>query len=210
MDGGIYTKEELLWKRFSNLYGYTFTRQYGSEPSSEWSMVLDRISAGQIGKGINACFDKHKTFPPNPMEFLTLCLPSGVDFGLPSDDTAFSQATGVSTSKHPAVAYTLRNMGDSVFEMRRASAEAARAMFNPEWVKTVVYISEGGGLPDRAVEIEEKTERMGNSEAMARLAAIKAESCPEPTEPKPTDEINTTAAIAGLEAMPVIRRSGDV
>ena len=179
VDGGIYTKDELLWKRLSDLYGYTFTRQYGSEPSEGWKMVLDKISPKQIGKGLNACLDKHKKFPPNPIEFFSLCLPSSADYGLPGNDEAFSQAVGISTSKHAAVSFTLRNMGDSVFEMRRSSSDAAKDLFISEWLKTIAYISEGGEIPAKSVEIEKKKKRVDKADALAMLAAIKAESCPD-------------------------------
>jgi len=49
-------------------------------------------------------------------------------------------------------------------------------------------------------------ERMEKDDAMARLAAIRAESCPEPAEPK---RIDTTSVESELEAMPVIRRDSD-
>jgi len=174
VDGGSYTKAELLWKRFTKLYGYAFTRQYGSEPSTEWSMMLSKISAKQIGAGINACFDKHKTFPPNPMEFFSLCLPTGVDFGLPSDDAAFKQAVGANTSKHPSVSYTLMNMGDSVFSMRRASTESARAMFNAEWMETIIFVSNGGELPEKPLEIqEEKHQALSKEDRKEEMARVR-------------------------------------
>jgi hypothetical protein len=144
------------------------------------------------------------------MEFLTLCLPSSVDFGLPSDEKAFNQAIGVNTSKHSAVAYTLRNMGESVYEMRRADSRAARAMFNAEWVKTIVYISKGGELPESAAEIGEKPNRASKSEALAALAAIKAESCPEPVERIDTqDRLDISKIEAELLSGKVIERGGE-
>lgn len=49
-------------------------------------------------------------------------------------------------------------------------------------------------------------ERMDKDDAMARLAAIRAESCPEPAEPR---HIDTTAVESELEAIPVIERGGE-
>jgi len=45
--------------------------------------------------------------------------------------------------------------------------------------------------------------RMEKGEALAALAAIKTDSCPEPAEPK---RIDTTSVESELEAMPVIER----
>lgn len=175
VDGGAYTKEELLWKRFSGLYGYTFARQYGAEPTAEWMLVLDQISAKQIGKGIDACFKHYKTFPPNPMEFHALCLPEGADYGLPSDAVAFNQATGNATEKHPAVVFTLQNMAGAVFEMRRLNTNAARDMFIAEWLKTIAHVAEGGALPEPVAEIESATERkVTNEKALDLFAAMRA------------------------------------
>lgn len=187
VEGGVYTKEELAWKRFSGLYGYTFTRQYGEEPIAEWLMVLERTSADQIKKGIDGCIEKHKQFPPNPMQFLTLCLPSGIDYGLPGDSAAFKQAIGVDTKKHPSVAMTLRNMGDDVFRMRNLPTKEAQDIFNNEWVKTVLFVADGGELPDAAIEIDQdKAKRMDKDKAMPLFASIKA-SLGEPEEPEQVD-----------------------
>lgn len=195
-----------MWKRFSNLYGYTFTRQYGDEPTDEWMMVLDQVTAEQIAKGLNSCFDNHKEFPPNPMQFLALCMPSGEDYGLPSDKEAFQQATGVSTTKHPAVALTLRNMGDAVFEMRRAVTKDAESMFQLGWVNTVVFVAGGGELPDVAMEIEEKKERMDKAEALGLFATMRGNLDLEPAEPK---RIDTTSVEEELKEMKIIKRGGE-
>ena len=176
VEGGIYTKEELAWKRFNGLYGYTFLSQYGDEPTEEWLMVLAQVEPRQIKKGIDGCIKHHKKFPPNPMQFLELCLPGGVDFGLPGDDAAFSQAVGIGTKKHPAVALTLRNIGDNVFQMRNMPTKAAREIFNAEWVKTVVFVANGGELPDAAIEIEQSKKcRVKKSEAVSLFAGMRDE-----------------------------------
>ena len=198
VNGGVYTKEELAWKRFSGLYGYTFTRQYGEEPVEEWLMVLERTSAEQIKKGIDGCIEKHKKFPPNPMQFLALCLPTGVDYGLPSDSSAFKQATGIDTKKHPSVALTLRNLGDQVFQMRNLPAKAALDIFNAEWVKTVLFVAEGGDLPEAAIEIDQdKPERAPKGEAVSFFANMRDNLDLKPAEPK---RIDTTAIEAELNA----------
>ena len=181
----MYTKEELAWKRLSGLYGYTFTRQFGSEPTSEWMMVLERTNVNNIKKALDACIGKHKEFPPNPMQFLTLCLPTGVDYGLPSDSTAFNQAVGIDTKKHPSVAMTLRNIGDQVLQMRSLPTKEAQDIFNPEWVNTVLFVAEGGELPEAAIEIDQdKPKRAPKDEAISFFANMRNNLDIKPAEPK--------------------------
>ena len=194
VNGKAYTKEELAWSRFVGLYGYSFTRQYGADPTEEWMMVLARTSEKQIKKGIDACMSKHQTFPPNPMQFLTLCLPTGVDYGLPSDSTAFNQAVGIDTKKHPSVAMTLRNIGDQVLQMRNLPTKEAQDIFNPEWVKTVLFVAEGGELPEAAIEIDQdKPKRAPKDEAVSFFANMRNNLDIKPAPPPRVD----TAGIEG-------------
>ena len=176
VDGGMFTKDELLWKRLIGLYGYAFTRQYGDDPTPEWMLALNNLAVDQIRCGIERCTTENefRKFPPNPMQFLTLCLPRGEDMGLPTEAEALRQATGASTQKHPAVSFTLRNMGDDVFALRRADSKTAAAMFGPHWAATIQHVMAGGELPEPELEIEHKHQRADKETGNAILAEMKS------------------------------------
>ena len=175
VDGNLYTKTELAWKRLSGLYGYPFVSQYGTEPTAEWELALNNLAVDQIKRGIERCTTEpeFRKFPPNPMQFLTLCLPRGEDMGLPSESEALRQATGSSTQKHPAVSYTLRNMGDDVFALRRADSKTAASMFGPHWAATIKHVMAGGELPEPELEIEHKHQRADKAVGNSILAEMK-------------------------------------
>ena len=174
VDGTMYTKTELAWKRLSGLYGYPFVSQYGEVPGPEWELALNNLAVEQIKRGIERCTTEAelRKFPPNPMQFLTLCLPRGEDMGLPSEAEALRQATGSSTQKHPAVSFTLRNMGDA-FSLRRADSKTAASMFAPHWAATIQHVMAGGELPEPELEIEHNHQRADKEYAQAKLAEIK-------------------------------------
>lgn len=173
----MYTKTELAWKRLSGLYGYPFVSQYGTEPTAEWELALGNLDVDQIRRGIERCTTEPEfcKFPPNPMQFLALCLPSGEDLGLPSETEALAQAVGASTGKHPAVVYTLRQMGNQVFELRRADSTRAIRMFAPWWAKTVEHVSAGGELPEKSIEIENQPQKLPKEAKIARLKQMREE-----------------------------------
>jgi len=147
---------ELFWKRMAGLYGYAWTKQNGVDPTTEWELCLAGTAPETVKKGIDRMTkDKaFEVFPPNPMQFRSMCLPRGEDLGLPSFEAAFKQATGGSTWKHPGVVYTLRLLDQ--FTFRQAKADKAESMFLEAWNKTLAFVMSGGGFPEKEVEIEEK------------------------------------------------------
>lgn len=176
MEGKLYTKNELVWKRLSGLYGYTFVSQYGEEPTTEWNIALKNIPVDQIGPGIDLCADspEFKTFPPNPMQFVALCLPKAEDYGLPSESEALNQAVGNSDEKHPAVIYTVRNITGGAYDLRQANTKSAKDMFGKEWAKTIAHVIGGGELPERPLEIqEEKHQALTKEERKAEMAKLR-------------------------------------
>jgi hypothetical protein len=181
VDGKLYTKNELVWKRLSGLYGYPFTSQYGNEPTPEWKLALRDIPVDRISAGLEICTKKdspkHKTFPPNPIEFIVLCSPKAEEYGLPSEVEALNQAVGISSKKHPAVVYTLRNMVGGSYDLRQADTKKAQAMFGEAWLNTVVYVANGGELPEIPKEIEEeKKQSLSQEEKQERMAKLRQDA----------------------------------
>ena len=159
-----------------DLYGHKWESAFGSEPTEGWGAALHGVEPQMIKQGlINLSDDaKHRDWPPSALEFRALCLPRGEDMGLPTEAEALRQATGSATKKHPAVSYTLRNMGDDVFALRRADSKTAAAMFGPHWAATIKHVMAGGELPEPELEIEHKHQRADKETGNAILAEMKA------------------------------------
>lgn len=175
VNGEMLTVEEIFWRRMSGLFGYPFTRQYGVEPTPEWTMALGSLDPEQVGKGISAMIacGRYREMPPNPMVFRSMCLPKAEDFGLPSEDEAFAQAIGNRSEKHPAVVFTLRSMGDEAFQMRREKTDEARRLWAQHWAKTVDHVANGGELPQPEPEIEHRPAKASATAAAPHLDALK-------------------------------------
>ena len=157
--GELLTVEEIFWKRMAGLYGYTFTRQFGEVPTREWEMAIDGLAMEQIAKGLKAMATsgRYSDFPPTPLSFRAMCLPSGEELGLPSEEEAFQQAVGNRTRKHPSVIHTLRHT-DS-FALCRLDTLSARQIWGKAWAETVSHVMAGGELPEPEPEIEHKPTR---------------------------------------------------
>lgn len=175
VNGQLLTVEEIFWKRMSGLFGYPFTRQYGVEPTPEWTMALEQLQPAQIEKGIKTMIasGRYREMPPNPMVFRSMCLPKAEDFGLPGESEAFAQAIGNRSEKHPAVVLALRWMGDEVFEMRRDTADHARRTWAKHWAAVVDHVANGGELPEPESEIEHRPAKATATAAAPHLSALK-------------------------------------
>jgi len=138
-------------------YGRQWTGGYGDVPTPEWLMALSALTAEQVKKGLAQIADNPVAWkwPPNLMEFRVLCLPAPEDFGLPTNDDAFNQAVGNASEKDPSVIYTLRNMGDEVYKLRRSESEKARTLFKKHWDKTIEFVMQGGELPEPEAQVED-------------------------------------------------------
>ena len=117
---------------------------------------------------------KYRDWPPKALEFRALCLPRGEDFGLPSEIEAFNQALSVRCdSRHPAVTYTLREMGVLAYELRRAKSDDAKKMFGECWGNTLLHVSNGGSLPEEEKRIEKKAIPARKATAEKAIGSLK-------------------------------------
>lgn len=165
------TKAELLFQRMTGLYSHKWISSYGAEPTPEWEIAIRDCSPQMIKRGIDRAVKQFKSWPPNPIEFRNLCFPTTDELGLPSDDQAFQQAVGNVSDRHPAVIFTLRNMGGESFRLRRTDEKTALAMFKKQWVETVQFVSDGGELPEPEKQIPERPQ---GTEAGCKKAAHSA------------------------------------
>ena len=154
------TAPELVWKRLTGWYGGKFSRDYGTEPNREWIIALDALGEREIGNALAklAKDPRFETFPPTPLAFRSLCLATSEELGLLSEPEAFAQAVrhGSDTRpRAPEVVFTLRQMGDSAYMLKRAEAGKAERLFAKYWIKTVEHVMAGGELPQVEKMIEE-------------------------------------------------------
>ena len=163
--GKLLTVTEILWERFTDVYGATFTKQFGENPSEGWELAVSSLTPEMIRKGLSrmATDPEFKTFPPKALEFRALCLPTSEELGLPSAEESFQQAVGNRTTKHPATIYTLRQMDSHA--LRRMDLDSARKLWAKQWASTVDHVAAGGELPDVEPEIEHKPIRAAPDKA---------------------------------------------
>jgi len=66
-----------LWQRMSDLFGVSWETQYGDVDGTaikSWSRALADFTTEQLGRGIRACENWQKNFPPTLPQFKELCL----------------------------------------------------------------------------------------------------------------------------------------
>ena len=64
---------DALWKRLAGLYGNSFTKQFGEDPSKVWQAALSGFTGADLARGLKACLKSGDTFPPNAVSFAKLC-----------------------------------------------------------------------------------------------------------------------------------------
>lgn len=144
-------------------------REHGSEivrfSDAEIHQAFQRLKAARIRDE-----GRQLDFPsvPNVLRFAREARLDSL--GLPSESSAFQQAIGNCQDRHPAVVFTLRNMGSESFALRRSSQKEAAMLFSKEWDKTIQHVVKGGKLPDIEPQIAERPEA---SKEATRKAAEK-------------------------------------
>jgi hypothetical protein len=169
------TAPEYLFKEMTEYFGFKFSGGYGSVPTDAWINVLDGLSFESVQNGISRTCREYERgdFPPNPLDFRLLCMPTNEDLGLPSDDDAFNQAVGNASEKHPSVIHTLRNMGDEVYKLRRSESGKAEKIFKKHWDKTVEHVMAGGELPEVEKQVEDKPVKASTETAAEGMTALR-------------------------------------
>lgn len=180
VQGESLTLVELLWRRMTEIYGHRWASAYGERPTDGWITAVGDLSADMIRSGLvkmARCGD-HNAWPPTALEFRTLCLPCGEDFGFPSLDEALQQAVGNRTGKHAAVIHTLRRIDG--YALRRMPLADALKNFAPAWQKTINEISAGGELPQAPLELSDdaapKPKRARTPDEIARCRRMLADT----------------------------------
>ena len=141
-------------------------------------MAVDGLSVDQVKSGFRRLVesDRHREFPPNPMTFRALCLPTSEELGLPANGAAFWQATHWSQlppdKKHPAVLMAMRSMDQAAF--RRMDSNQAEKTFMAAWSAVIERVMAGESLPEIPVEIAERPAKAARDTASAGIADLQA------------------------------------
>lgn len=62
-----------VWDRMQEMFGNTFTTQYGHVPLLTWTQAIDSLSDEQLFRGLRAVAMSGDTFPPTLPKFVALC-----------------------------------------------------------------------------------------------------------------------------------------
>lgn len=64
-----------VWRTMRELFGQSWTSQYGATPSAGWRAALRGLSAEEIRAGLRAMVDAGDSFPPGAPSFRAMCRP---------------------------------------------------------------------------------------------------------------------------------------
>ena len=67
-----------LWARLMEIYGHQLNSQFGPTIPESWERLLTGISPDQLKHGLDSLAGRSETWPPNAVEFRSLCLPQTV------------------------------------------------------------------------------------------------------------------------------------
>ena len=174
VDGQLLTLTELLYQRMTGFYPLLWAKAYGTDPSREWIIALRDLSFDQISAGFNRMVLEKLQYPPNPIQFRTLCFPKPEELGLPSENQAFNESLKSNCDKHPWVKEMLRTMSsEDAYEFRRADAKTARTLFKTHWNLIIDRVMAGEEAPDIELEIEDKPVKASKETAAEGMAALR-------------------------------------
>lgn len=150
-----------LWLSLSDIYGDLFLSKNGIEDSGAWFETLKDLTPFALENGL----EKLRTlkagkeflrYPPNCLEFRSLCLSFYEDLGLPSVNDAFIETQSLRyTNKpnwsHPAVKYTASKLGRAYLAIEYKNE--AFAVFKKAYEQVCHLVRQGGAVPEVKDEI---------------------------------------------------------
>lgn len=63
-----------LWVTMTRIYGHRWTSSFGKADNGIWLAGLQKLSTGQLLRGVHACLARSDPWPPTLPEFRFLCL----------------------------------------------------------------------------------------------------------------------------------------
>ena len=113
----------------------------------DWKEAIAPLSSKDIQRGWPRMKKEFPDFPPTPMRFAILCQPRAEDIGFPDDETAYQQAIGNLSEKHPAVAYTRSLMGSRASHLKEMNDKTARSTFLSHYHEVISKVDDGFEIP---------------------------------------------------------------
>lgn len=144
---------ERLWERLTEIYGMSFTRQFGDLGGSgyvTWLEGLSDVSPEQLKIGIEKSVKSGREFPPNLTTFRAYCMDYAA-YGLPSLDDAYHEAARAPYPvtahrwSHPAVYHAGADTG--WFELRTLPAHISKKKFEERYAIRCKQVAAGEELP---------------------------------------------------------------
>lgn len=74
-----------LWQIMGEIYGSQWFNEYGDEPNNSWVVEIERLTLGELARGIEQCKRSGSPYVPRLPQFLSYC-----DDGLTAEQKAFN------------------------------------------------------------------------------------------------------------------------
>jgi len=136
-----------IWARLIELYAVLSNRHGVARVPIDWKEAIAPLSSKDIQRGWPRMKKEFPDFPPTPMRFAILCQPRAEDIGFPDDETAYQQAIGNLSEKHPAVAYTRSLMGSRASHLTEMNDKTARSTFLSHYHEVISKVDDGFEIP---------------------------------------------------------------
>jgi hypothetical protein len=136
-----------IWARLIELYAVLSNRHGVARVPIDWKEAIAPLSSKDIQRGWPRMKKEFPDFPPTPMRFAILCQPRAEDIGFPDDETAYQQAIGNLSEKHPAVAYTRSLMGSRASHLTEMNDKTARSTFLSHYHEVISKVDGGFEIP---------------------------------------------------------------
>ena len=142
---------DYVWIEMTNVYGRKFVDDMGDDPNSAWLDLMSGLSRKEVDRGLQRTREgeRFRDWPPSLFAFENLCRPTSEDMGLPDRQAAYQIAIGSHPQKHKAVAWTLRQMGNTAWNVRHSGEHISRGVWDSAYQKHAVeWMADGNIIPE--------------------------------------------------------------
>lgn len=161
------------------------TTEHLESAKRQWLTALKEngiLSQTQLNAGLRKARAEGSDFWPSPAKFVAWCKPTPEDYGLPTFEAAYREATskcgylGHVKWSHPSVYHAITQVG--IFDFGQMTHDKALSAFKNAYKLTVEAVMRGEKLPEVPKAIERKENEKASLEiAHSHLAAMKKALC---------------------------------
>lgn len=168
-----------FWAAMATLFGARWIAKHGDAPSGEWQRLLARFAGmdpqalvARIAKQLKPN-DRGEVWPPEMADVIAMCQPTPEEFGLPTVNEAYRDATHSRWTRHAVVYEAARRVG--TFELRTVAEAKSRPAFEREYAEVCAEWMAGARFEaPKAPRLEQrKSSREGNQEAYQQHLAAR-------------------------------------